>query len=294
MDYNLYAKRINNDQERLISHVLPLIDHSSIALRQHLGRCLKAHNFNTHNWVKEKFQRPLADIMMAGTLAGANRAYIIRRQSPTKLSTEEVKASLELSILGNAVSFAKKVKVNLSKLREKYKTTAFNVLTDVSTDINAELHDTVTKLIKSGAHINEAKEVLGIKFDKLGIRPASKGQFETIFRTMLQITFAAGKYKAETSDPYIYRELWGYRYITNEDSRVRPTHEILDGVTLPKDDPFWYRFYPPNGWNCRCQAIPIFVEMPIVQPPKLYLGQPIKPDKGFDWLSGTIFNPLAG
>ena len=28
---------------------------------------------------------------------------------------------------------------------------------------------------------------------------------------------------------------------------------------MPKDDPFWDNYYPPNGWNCRCTAIEIRV-----------------------------------
>lgn len=42
------------------------------------------------------------------------------------------------------------------------------------------------------------------------------------------------------------------RYITANDARVRDSHRILHGVTLPIDDPFWRSWYPPNGWGCRC------------------------------------------
>jgi SPP1 gp7 family putative phage head morphogenesis protein len=42
------------------------------------------------------------------------------------------------------------------------------------------------------------------------------------------------------------------RYITVKDTRVRPEHAKLHGVTLPKDHPFWRTYYPPNGYNCRC------------------------------------------
>ena len=45
------------------------------------------------------------------------------------------------------------------------------------------------------------------------------------------------------------------RYETVGDSRVRPTHQVLDGVTRPVDDPFWEMYYPPNGWRCRCDVL---------------------------------------
>lgn len=47
------------------------------------------------------------------------------------------------------------------------------------------------------------------------------------------------------------------QYRTAQDSRVRPDHAALDGITLPADDPFWSKYYPPNGWGCRCQAVQV-------------------------------------
>lgn len=38
---------------------------------------------------------------------------------------------------------------------------------------------------------------------------------------------------------------------------MREEHAILDGITLPFDDKFWDEFFPPNGWNCRCEAIQV-------------------------------------
>jgi SPP1 gp7 family putative phage head morphogenesis protein len=44
-------------------------------------------------------------------------------------------------------------------------------------------------------------------------------------------------------------------YQTAGDNRVRPTHELLDNISRPVNDPFWDKFMPPNGWNCRCIVI---------------------------------------
>ncbi|MGL4994462.1 MAG: phage minor head protein [Bacteroidales bacterium] len=44
------------------------------------------------------------------------------------------------------------------------------------------------------------------------------------------------------------------QYRTMGDSKVRDEHKELEEVTLPKGDPFWDMYYPPNGWNCRCTA----------------------------------------
>jgi SPP1 gp7 family putative phage head morphogenesis protein len=43
-------------------------------------------------------------------------------------------------------------------------------------------------------------------------------------------------------------------YRTAGDDHVRPEHAILEGTTLPVDDPFWDVYYPPNDWGCRCDV----------------------------------------
>jgi len=50
------------------------------------------------------------------------------------------------------------------------------------------------------------------------------------------------------------------QYRTAADGHVRPEHAALHGVTLPMDDPFWDKYYPPNGWNCRCTVIQVLKE----------------------------------
>lgn len=57
------------------------------------------------------------------------------------------------------------------------------------------------------------------------------------------------------------------RYDTVDDDRVRPEHQELEGVTLPIEHPFWEKYLPPNGFNCRCNVRQL-VDAPIKQPPK--------------------------
>lgn len=47
------------------------------------------------------------------------------------------------------------------------------------------------------------------------------------------------------------------QYRTAGDSKVRPEHAALHGVTLPITDSFWDEFLPPNGWNCRCSVVQV-------------------------------------
>lgn len=73
----------------------------------------------------------------------------------------------------------------------------------------------------------------------------------TEYNTAIGSAQMAGKWVQFEQDKDIYDNL---QYDTAGDSKVRPAHAVLDGVTLPKDDPFWNTYYPPNGWNCRCDV----------------------------------------
>ena len=53
---------------------------------------------------------------------------------------------------------------------------------------------------------------------------------------------------------------YNLQYRTAADGRVRPEHAALHGVTLPPSDPFWREYFPPNGWNCRCNVVQVLKE----------------------------------
>jgi len=56
-------------------------------------------------------------------------------------------------------------------------------------------------------------------------------------------------------------DIYDLRYETAQDDRVRDSHKALHGATFPATHGFWKRYYPPNGWGCRCD---------VVQVPKIY------------------------
>lgn len=47
------------------------------------------------------------------------------------------------------------------------------------------------------------------------------------------------------------------QYRTMGDDKVRDNHVKLEGVTLASSDPFWDKYYPPNGWGCRCSVVKV-------------------------------------
>ena len=47
------------------------------------------------------------------------------------------------------------------------------------------------------------------------------------------------------------------QYRTVGDKRVRKTHRMLHNITLPFPSKFWDKYFPPNGWNCRCTVVQV-------------------------------------
>lgn len=58
-------------------------------------------------------------------------------------------------------------------------------------------------------------------------------------------------------------------YSTVGDGRVRPEHTAMDGTTRPVNDSFWRKFYPPNGWNCRCTVMQGGAELKLTPKPDI-------------------------
>lgn len=76
-------------------------------------------------------------------------------------------------------------------------------------------------------------------------------QAEYIFAT--QSAQMASKWSEFEADG----DRYNLQYRTAYDDRVRESHAALHNVTLPPSDPFWDKYYPPNGWRCRCTTVQV-------------------------------------
>jgi len=207
---------------------------------------------------------------------------------PLSFSTEAEKA---IKVLRKMTNLPQE---KVEQLRQMYDAEAFRVLSNAGYAIETRLLRKMEKITSEGLHVKDGVKELRKTFDRLGITPTSNFQLEAIYRTQTQTAYHAAKWLQgqELGD-----FLWGYKYTTVGDDRVRPEHLAMEGTTLPKDHPFWRTSFPPNGWACRCTVIELFEERDVLEPPKRFettdeYGEPITvepvPDRGFAYNPGMV------
>lgn len=87
-------------------------------------------------------------------------------------------------------------------------------------------------------------------------RPVVGNYYELWLQAEYETSLASGQMAKKWQDYQANADVLPYlTYKTQQDDRVRPAHAAIDETTLPIDDPFWDKYYPPNGWRCRCTVI---------------------------------------
>ena len=70
-------------------------------------------------------------------------------------------------------------------------------------------------------------------------------------RTNIQTAYNVGHYQQMT-DPAVLRQRPYWQYNAVNDAHTRPSHLAMDGRVFPADSPVWDKWFPPNGFKCRC------------------------------------------
>lgn len=77
----------------------------------------------------------------------------------------------------------------------------------------------------------------------------STRRLQTIFDVNMRVSYATGSWgqfeRGREDRPFL-------RYVAILDRNTRPQHAARHNLVLPVDHPYWDRWAPPNGWNCRC------------------------------------------
>ena len=136
--------------------------------------------------------------------------------------------------------------------------------------------DSAYKVLESGGTFADFQKLV----DESGIE-LSEAHLDNVFRTNIQNAYARGKWshQQQNKDKRPYLE-----YMAINDSRVRPSHLALDGVIRHIDDPFWQKYYPSNGYRCRCTTTAITEKQAIRKGITSNEDLPdVQPDKGWSF-----------
>lgn len=128
------------------------------------------------------------------------------------------------------------------------------MLEQVQTLVRAKL-DTA---IADGTSLKQFADEIQDGTAKLGLTAQDPAYLETVYRTNVAAAYGAGRFRAMT-DPDVIEARPFVQYRTVGDALVRPSHEVLDGVThgtcYASASDTWHQIAPPNGMRCRCGCV---------------------------------------
>lgn len=123
--------------------------------------------------------------------------------------------------------------------------------------VKREINTTLGEISANKVPTKQATNLLVKRLEEMGVAPTNGAYVETLVRTHSQLAYNAAQHVEFSKDTL----LWGYKYVTVGDDRVRDEHARLDGLVKKKDNAIWQTIWPPNGWNCRCQVLAIYDEL---------------------------------
>ncbi len=147
-----------------------------------------------------------------------------------------------------------KVFRSLPKLQRASANVMFRSIARSITDENmSRVREDLIKAIRIAAKLPVQNRLRYIRraLSAIGVYGEEKGLIKTVARTQTSIADSAATWIQSISDP----DIWGYVLIAKFDAR--PSHRAMHGIRYPKKHKFWQKYFPPNGWNCRCRARPI-------------------------------------
>jgi len=109
-------------------------------------------------------------------------------------------------------------------------------------------------------------------------------RLDTILDTNVQTAYMVGRY---TQQMEVKRYFPFWMYVSILDASTRPTHAAMNGRVWAADHPIWKKWYPPNGFRCRCKVRTLTetqVKRMGLAPEKR--GVTEKPDEGWDFNPG--------
>lgn len=113
------------------------------------------------------------------------------------------------------------------------------------------VRDAIRRAMSEGLNFRQWVKYVSKIFDALGVTPLKPWHLETVYRTNLASVYGIAKREMIMEDDNVV----SCEYFAIMDERVRNEHAAMNGFVAPKNDPIWDTWWPPNDYNCRCQAL---------------------------------------
>lgn len=135
-----------------------------------------------------------------------------------------------------------------------FKAKSFTIAGHTQADLLAAVKDEMLQTMESGGDIKSFREKVDSIFISHGYDPLSPHRINTLYRTNMQTAFQAGRY-TQLTKPHILKARPYWKYVAVKDGSTRPAHAEMNGKIFHHENPVWRTWYPPNGFNCRCQVV---------------------------------------
>ncbi|NPV38311.1 MAG: DUF935 family protein [Brevinematales bacterium] len=199
---------------------------------------------------------------------------------------EGIEKSLSYSELARDVIDSLQNKVPLTpddykNLQDRYKNLAFTVASYQEEDKIAEILDELIQAKKEKLTYSEFRK----RMKEKGLSVSPIVYYQNVRNAQMAARYNMLK---DMTDDYPY-----WQYVAILDSHTRPSHAALHGKVWRADDPFWDTYYPPNGFNCRCNVRPVsaaYVNSKNIPIQKGSTDVPFVPQDGFQNNVGKDLN----
>lgn len=222
----------------------------------------------------------LVDAMTVAHLYGMRRAHI---DAPISIIATVSTYSESVDFLRRRM---KLTRAEIFAIQDAYGYEALKTLALTGELAKRKIQRALLDIRREGVHVREGTKRLERAFAQAGLSPRNSFTLEAVFRTQTQLAYSSGNQKF-LGDPDIQEILWGFKYVTVGDERVRDNHRPLEGMTAAKEHSVWQTLTPPNGWACRCQVIPVYEKRQEVLPTSLAIARGADP--GFAFNPGNVF-----
>lgn len=189
--------------------------------------------------------------------------------------------------------------------------TGFMVAGATKADLLADLAAAVDRTISEGKSIQAFRQDFRTIVERRGwhgwtgegTAAGEAWRTRVIYTTNMSTSYAAGRYQQLRDGGF---DFWIYKHSGAREPRQQ--HLAWNGMTLPKDHPFWKTHGPKNGWGCECYVVGARSERgarrlggePGKQLPEGWdaidpkTGAPVGIDKGWDYQPGRRANAVRG